>query len=116
MKGDWGQRFLVCGGDAIEEAVFVIYGRDFARLLDLPRKAMPSPPFLKQIPDRYRGVFSEGYRKVIVDSAPVTLEGTISGAAGIELYRAGFMPILLQPIWSKQLIFGSFNSRAMGTA
>jgi len=33
MKGDWGHRFLICGDDAVEHAVFVTYGPGFAQLL-----------------------------------------------------------------------------------
>jgi hypothetical protein len=116
MKGDWGHRFLVCGGEKAASAVFVIYGADFARLHGLPHKAAPEIPFVEQIPERYRAIFSEGYGKAIAESAPVTLKGAISGAAGIELYRAAFMPIILQPNWSKQLVFGSFNCRSLSGA
>jgi hypothetical protein len=38
MRGDWGQRFLICGGDAVEDAVFVTYGLGFARLLGLHKR------------------------------------------------------------------------------
>ena len=114
MKGDWGHRFLLCGSDAVQSAVFVIYGADFARLLELPPKAAAAIPFVEQIPERYRPVFSEGYGKAMIESSPVTLKGAVTAAAGTELYRAAFMPILLQPNWSKQLVFGSFNCRSVG--
>jgi hypothetical protein len=46
-----------------------------------------------------------------MESSPVTLEGTLGFGAGAQLFRAVFMPIMLRPNWSKQLIFGSFNCR-----
>ena len=112
MRGDWGQRFLICGGDAVEDAVFVTYGLGFARLLGLPQKAVTTAPFLQQIPELYRGMFSEGYNKVIIETGPVHLKGTFTRESIFEFYRAVFLPIMLHPGWSKQLIYGSFNYRA----
>ena len=112
MRRDWGQRFLICGGDAVEDAVFVTYGLGFARLLGLPQKAVTTNPFLQQIPELYRGMFSEGYNKVIIETGPVHLKGTFTKASTFEFYRAVFLPIMLHPTWSKQLIYGSFNYRA----
>jgi hypothetical protein len=112
MRGDWGQRFLICGGDAVEDAVFVTYGLGFARLLGLPQKAVTTTPFLQQIPELYRDMFSEGYNKVIIETGPVHLKGTFTRESIFEFYRAVFLPIMLHPGWSKQLIYGSFNYRA----
>jgi hypothetical protein len=111
MRGDWGHRFLICGGHAAEEAVFVTYGSKFAQVLGLPDKAQTTPPFIEQLPKPYREMFSEGYGKAMIESSPVTLKGTFSYEAKLEFYRAVFMKIMLQPNWSKQLIFGSFNCR-----
>jgi hypothetical protein len=114
IKGDWSYRFLICGGHVVEDSVFVTYGTDFAQLLGLPAKAVTAIPFIQQIPEHYREIFSEGYGKALIESLPVTLKGTFSVEARIELFRAVFMPIMLHPSWSKQLIFGSFNCRAVG--
>ena len=113
MKANWGQRFLICGDQAIEEAAFVTYGPGFARMLGLPVKTVTTIPFIRQIPEAYREMFAEGYSKAAMESAPVTLEGTIRLAATAQLFRAVFMRIMLRPNWSKQLIFGSFNYRAV---
>ena len=113
MKANWGQRFLICGDRAIEEAAFVTYGTGFARMLGLPAKPVTTTPFIRQIPEAYREMFSEGYSKAAMESAPVTLEGTIRLAATAQLFRAVFMRIMLRPNWSKQLIFGSFNYRSV---
>jgi len=113
MKADWGQRFLICGDQAIEEAAFVTYGPGFARMLALPVKPVTTTPFIRQIPEAYREMFAEGYSKAAMESAPVTIEGTIRLAATVQLFRAVFMRIMLRPNWSKQLIFGSFNYRSV---
>jgi hypothetical protein len=111
MRKAWGYRFLICGGHAANDSVFVTYGLQFAQLLGLPDKAVTTIPFIRQIPEPYRDMFSEGYSKARLESSPVTLKGTFSYGAKLEFYRAVFMQIMLQPNWSKQLIFGSFNCR-----
>jgi hypothetical protein len=113
MRASGGQRFLVCGGQAVENAVFVTYGSGFARVLGLPAEPVTTTPFLRQLPDAYREMFSEGYTKAAMESAPVTLEGTIRFGVTAQLFRAVFMPIMLRPNWSKQLTFGSFNYRSV---
>src|SRR5438477_403628 len=50
MRNEWGHRFLICGGHAVENSVFVTYGINFARLLGLPDKAVTTTPFVQQIP------------------------------------------------------------------
>ena len=111
MKTSWGHRFLICGGPAVESSVFVSYGSGFARLLGLPAKPVTTIPFIQQVPASHREMFSEGCSKAMMESSPVTLEGTLGFGAGAQLFRAVFMPIMLRPNWSKQLIFGSFNCR-----
>jgi hypothetical protein len=115
MRGDWGYRFLICGGYVVEKSVFVTYGSKFAQLLGLPDKALTTIPFIKQIPEPYRDMFVEGCNHANVESLPVILEGTVSLESKLGLFRAVFMLILLQPNWSKRLILGSFNCRAVGT-
>ena len=58
-------------------------------------------------------MFSEGYTKVIIEIGPVHLKGTFTKDSTFEFYRAVFLPIMLYPGWSKQLVFGTFNCRAM---
>ena len=111
MKAGWGHRFLVCGGLAVETSAFVTYGPAFARLLGLSQKPVTTVPFIMQLPEACREMFAEGYGKAMIESSPVTLEGTLGAGAGAQLFRAVFMPIMLQPNWSKQLIYGSFNCR-----
>jgi len=111
MRGDWSYRFLICGDYAVEKSVFVTYGPRFAQLLGLPGKVLTSTPFLEQIPNRCREMFLEGCDQANIESSPVILEGMFEVKSELELFRAVFMPILLQPNWSKRLILGSFNYR-----
>jgi hypothetical protein len=114
MRADWGQRFLVCGDQAVETSRFIAYGGGFARLLHLPAKPVTATPFIEQISEPYRAMFSEGYSKAIMELSPVTFDGTFRLAKSAELFRAVFLPIMLRRDWSKRLIFGSFNCRAVG--
>jgi hypothetical protein len=113
MRGDWGHRFLICGGHAVEQSVFVTYGAKFAEMLGLPARAETKVPFVQQVDEPYRDMFVEGYRQARSASAPVILEGTFDMAPEFE-FEAVFMPILLAPHWSKQLILGSFDFHAAG--
>jgi len=113
LRADSGYWFLICGDHAVESAVFVSYAAGFARLLGLPTQPVPDTPCIEQLPISYRGMFSAGYSRAGVASSPVTLDGTFRFETRVELYRAVFMPIMLQPNWSKQ-IFGSFNRRELG--
>ena len=115
MRGDWGHRFLLCGGQAVEQSVFVTYGSEFAELLGLPAKAVTKVPFVQQIHEPYRDMFVAGYKQARTASAPVILEGTFDMAPEFE-FEAVFMPIMLRPHWSKQLILGSFDFRAADAA
>lgn len=97
-----------------ENAVFVTYGSKLAQLLGLPDKAVTTSPFIDEIPETYRQVFVEGYSKAIFEGAPLNFKGTFSVGAAFKLYRAVFLPIMLQPHWSKQLVFGTFNCKTVG--
>src|SRR5438270_9735298 len=114
LRERWGHWFLICGNHSVESAVFVRYGAGFAQLLGLARKPVTDLPCIEQVPVPYRAMFSAGYNRAGSASSPVTLDGTFRFEKRVELYRAVFMPIMLQPNWSKQLIFGSFNRREVG--
>ena len=55
MKDDWGHRFLVCGDDAVERAVFVTYGPGFAQLF---LNAYGTPPMTDREIERLRRSYS----------------------------------------------------------
>ena len=115
IRGDWGHHFLICGGPAVEQSVFVTYGSEFAQLLGLPARAITKTPFIRQIHEPYRDMLIEGYRQARTASAPVILEGTLDMAPEFE-FETVFMPIMLQPHWSNQLILGSLDFRAADAA
>jgi hypothetical protein len=113
MPGDWGYRFVIGTGELVEAAEFVTYGAEFGRLLELAEKATNEVPMLQQLPERYRPLFSDGCSKAMVEGAPVRLNGAVAHLGKIEIYRAAFMPVEVQPNSPIQLIFGSFNRRAL---
>jgi hypothetical protein len=113
MRKDWGYRFLICSDQSAENAAFVVYGLKFAQLLGLPERAITGISVTHQLPERYRPVFAEGCSKAIAEPAPARLSGSFNYDIQIELYRAVFLPIRLNPDWSKRLIFGSFNYRTV---
>jgi hypothetical protein len=113
MTGDWGHRFLVCSDEAVENAAFVAYGLEFAELLGLPQSVTAIIPLNRQIPERYHPLFDEGCRNAMDKQAPARFSGAFEHDIKAELFRAVFLPIRLQPSWSKWLIFGSFNCRTV---
>jgi hypothetical protein len=113
MKGGWGHRFLICSDLNLENAAFVMYGAQLARLLALPEKVQTIVPLFQQIPERYRAIFTEGCGKAMTQAAPARFSGAFNYDFQVELYRAVFLPIRLHPSWSKRLIFGSLSYRTV---
>ena len=111
MKQDWGYRFLICSDLNLENAAFVMYGAQLARLLAVPEKVQTIVPLFQQIPERYQPIFAEGCSKAMTQAAPARSSGTFNYDFQVELYRAVFLPIRLHPSWSKRLIFGSLSYR-----
>jgi hypothetical protein len=91
----------------------VAYGPKFAELLGLPQRVTAIIPLNRQIPERYRSLFAEGCSNAMDTQAPVRFSGFFEHDIQAELFRAVFLPIGLHPSWSKWLIFGSFNCRAV---
>jgi hypothetical protein len=52
MKENWDTRFLICSDLNVENAAFVMYGAEFAQLLNLPEKVQAIVAMLQQIPER----------------------------------------------------------------
>jgi len=113
IKGDWGQRFLICTDQDFENAAFVAYGTKFAKLLDMPETVTAIVPLNRQIPERYRALFVEGCSNALSKRMPARFSGSFEHYVTVELFRAVFLPIQLHPNWSKWLIFGSFNCRTV---
>src|SRR5438132_6040210 len=59
ITGDWGYRFLISSDQVVMDAVFLLYGRQFARVLGLSTKPSGYTPMLQQLPGRYRPLFTE---------------------------------------------------------
>ncbi len=111
LTSDWSYRFLIAGDEVVEDAVFLVYGPRFARLLCLPDKPLHYAPVIKQLPLRYRPLFAEGYGQVITQLAPARFSGAVVRVDGeMELYRAAFMPVQGTRA-STSLILGTFNYR-----
>jgi hypothetical protein len=113
IRGDWSQRFLICTDQEVENAAFVAYGGEFARLLDLPETVTAATPLNQQIPERYRPLFAEGCSNALSKQIPARFTGSFEHYFTAELFRAVFLPIRLHASWSKWLIFGSFNCRTV---
>jgi len=113
IAGDWGYRFLISGDQIVPDAVFLLYGRQFARVLGLPAKLLGHAPMLQQLPGRYRPLFTEGCREAVTQTAPVRFSGAALHQGKIEFYRAVFMPFRLCPDSPRPLIYGSFNYRTV---
>ena len=113
IVGDWGYRFLISGDQIVPDAVFLLYGRQFARVLGLSAQPSGYTPMLQQLPGRYRPLFTEGCREAVTTGAPVRLSGAALHQGKIEFYRAVFMPFRLCPDSPRPLIYGSFNYRSV---
>jgi hypothetical protein len=113
IVGDWGYRFLISGDQIVPDAVFLLYGRHFARVLGLPDQPLGYTPMLQQLPARYRPLFTEGCCQAVTLAVPVRFSGAALHHGKIEFYRAVFMPFRLCPDSPRPLIFGSFNYRSV---
>ena len=112
LAGERGCRFILCGDSVVEDATFLAYGTQFARLFELPEKPVIEIPALRQLPGRYQPMFAEGYSAAIVRGEPARFSGAVMHYGMVELYRAAFMPLKLKPQAAVQLVFGSFNFRS----
>ena len=113
MQGDWGYRFVIGTSGFVKASEFVTYGVQFARLFELPEKPTNDVPILEQLPERYRPLFSDGCSKAMAEGAPARFSGAVVHLTKLEIYRAAFMPLEVQQNLPLQLIFGSFNRRAL---
>jgi len=70
MKGDWKHRFLICSDSTVENAVFIVYGSELAKLLNLPEAVAVTRPLVPEIPERYRPVFTVGCSMAMTEPVP----------------------------------------------
>jgi hypothetical protein len=107
----WSHRFVIAVDPMVENSALLMYGADFAKLLDLPRKTTPHIPMVRQLPKRLSDVFVRGCGDAHQHNTPVRLEGEIEREDGRrELYRAAFIPVGVKPNSLTHLAFGAFNS------
>jgi hypothetical protein len=111
---DWSNRFLISVDPVIERSVLLLYGPEFARLLDLPEQPRIDRPMMRQLPQRYVDLFLRACADAQKAMAPVRLEGEIERANGrVEQYRAVFIPVGVKPNSVTCFAFGAFSSRVI---
>jgi len=111
---DWSNRFLISVDPVIERSALVLYGPEFARLLDLPEQPRMDRPMIRQLPRRYADLFLRACTDAQKALAAVRLEGEIERADGrIEQYRAVFIPVGVKPNSLTCFAFGAFSNRVL---
>jgi hypothetical protein len=108
---DWSHRFVIAVDPVVENSSLLLYGNDFAKLLDLPPKGTPHVPMVRQLPRHLSRVFMQGCGDAHSQRSPVRLEGEVPREDGkMELYRAAFIPVGVKENSLTHLAFGAFNS------
>jgi hypothetical protein len=108
---DWSHRFVIAVDPFIENSSLLLYGNDFAKLLDLPPKRTPHVPLVRQLPRHLSPVFMQGCGDAHEQRMPVRIEGGVARADGkTELYRAAFIPVGVKENSLTHLAFGAYNS------
>lgn len=111
----WSHRFVIAIDPAVENSALLMYGADFARLLELPTKSAPHLPMVGQLPPRFSEVFKRGCGEAHMQKSPVRLDGEVDREDGRrELYRAAFIPVGVKENSLTHLAFGAFNSCIAG--
>jgi len=113
----WSHRFVIAVDEIVENSSLLLYGSNFARLLELPQKGAPHVPLVRQLPKRFSDVFVRGCGNAHVQREAVRLEGEIEREDGRrELFRAAFIPVGVKANSLTHLAFGAFNSCIAETA
>jgi hypothetical protein len=109
---DWSHRFVIAIDPVVENSSLLLYGSDFAKLLDLPSKRAPHVPMVRQLPRHLSNVFMQGCGDAHLQRQTVRIEGEVPRLDGrMELYRAAFIPVGVKERSLTHLAFGAFNSR-----
>jgi hypothetical protein len=110
-SADWSHRFVIAVDPIVENSSLLLYGSDFAKLLDLPSKGTPHVPMVRQLPRHLSGVFMQGCGDAHHMRQAIRLEGEVPRPDGkVELYRAAFIPVGVKENSLTHLAFGAFNS------
>jgi hypothetical protein len=116
-SADWSHRFVIAVDPVVENSSLLLYGSNFAKLLDLPTKGTPHVPMVRQLPRHLTEVFMRGCGDAHNQREPIRIEGEIDREDGKrELYRAAFIPVGVKENSLTHLAFGAFNSRVVETA
>ena len=108
---DWAHRFVIAIDPVVENSSLLLYGSDFAKLLDLPAKGAPHVPMVRQLPRHLSNVFMQGCGNAHSTRQAVRMQGEIARPDGRrELYRAAFIPVGVKENSLTHLAFGAFNS------
>lgn len=111
-SSEWSNRFLISVDPVIERSVLLLYGPEFARLLDLPAQPRLDRPMMRQLPRRYVNSFLRACADAQKAMAPVRLEGEMERADGrIEQYRAVFIPVGVKQNSLTCFAFGALSSQ-----
>jgi hypothetical protein len=110
-SADWSHRFVIAVDPVVENSSLLLYGSDFAKLLDLPPKGTPHVPMVRQLPRHLSSVFMQGCGDAHHTRQAVRIEGEVSRPHGkLERYRAAFIPVGVKENSLTHLAFGAFNS------
>lgn len=107
----WSHRFVIAVDPVVENSSLLLYGSDFAKLLDLPPKGTPHVPMVRQLPRHLSSVFMQGCGDAHQQRQAIRMEGEVARPDGkTELYRAAFIPVGVKENSLTHLAFGAFNS------
>jgi hypothetical protein len=109
---EWSHGFVVAVDTIIEVSSLLVYGADFARLLDMPGKGMPFVKMTRQLPPRYSQIFLDGCTDACSNNESTRVEGEVQRDDGrTELFRAVFIPIEPEGDAPMRFAFGTFSSK-----
>ncbi|HWB51503.1 MAG TPA: hypothetical protein VG651_20500 [Stellaceae bacterium] len=110
-SADWSHRFVIAVDPVVENSSLLLYGSDFAKLLELPPKGTPHVPMVRQLPRHLSSVFMQGCGDAHNRREAIRMEGEVPRPDGkVELYRAAFIPVGVKENSLTHLAFGAFNS------
>jgi hypothetical protein len=102
---DWDHRFIIAPDRLAEVSTLLMCGSNVARSLELSEGPLKYSTMFRQVPKRFRELFTRGCASAAASGSPARIAGAIEGEDGRrELYRTVFMPV------GVNLVFGAFNS------
>jgi hypothetical protein len=87
---EWGYRFIIAPDRLAEVSSFLMCGADLARLLEISEGPLKYSVMFRQMPKRFRELFSQGCAYAAAAGSPSRMAGAIEREdGGRELYRFG---------------------------